>query len=33
VYGGAAWQDLVSFILLVVILIARPGGLPSLVRS
>jgi branched-chain amino acid transport system permease protein len=33
VYGGAAWQDLVSFILLVVILVARPGGLPSLVRS
>lgn len=33
VYGGAAWQDLVSFLLLVVILVARPGGLPSLVRS
>jgi branched-chain amino acid transport system permease protein len=33
VYGGAAWQDLVSFLLLVLILVARPGGLPSLVRS
>lgn len=33
VYGGAAWQDLVSFVLLVVILVARPGGLPSLVKS
>jgi branched-chain amino acid transport system permease protein len=33
VYGGAAWQDLVSFVLLVLILVARPGGLPSLVRS
>lgn len=32
VYGGAAWQDLVSFVLLVLILVARPGGLPSLVR-
>lgn len=32
VYGGAAWQDLVSFLLLVLILVARPGGLPSLVR-
>lgn len=31
VYGGAAWQDLVSFVLLVLILVARPGGLPSLV--
>jgi branched-chain amino acid transport system permease protein len=33
VYGGAAWQDLVSFILLVLMLVARPGGLPSLVKS
>jgi branched-chain amino acid transport system permease protein len=33
VYAGAAWQDLVSFILLVFILVARPGGLPSLVKS
>ena len=33
VYGGAAWQDLVSFLLLVLILVARPGGLPSLVKS
>jgi branched-chain amino acid transport system permease protein len=32
VYGGAAWQDLVSFLLLVLILVARPGGLPSLVK-
>jgi branched-chain amino acid transport system permease protein len=33
VYAGAAWQDLVSFILLVLILVVRPGGLPSLLRS
>lgn len=33
VYGGAAWQELVSFVLLVLILVARPGGLPSLVKS
>ncbi|MGH9347279.1 MAG: branched-chain amino acid ABC transporter permease [Vicinamibacterales bacterium] len=32
VYGGSAWQDLVSFVLLVLILVARPGGLPSLVK-
>lgn len=33
VYGGSAWQDLVSFVLLVFILVARPGGLPSLVKG
>jgi len=32
VYGGTAWQDLVSFILLVGILVTRPGGLPSFFR-
>jgi branched-chain amino acid transport system permease protein len=33
VYGAAALQDAVSFILLVAILVVRPGGLPSLFRS
>ncbi len=33
VYGAAALQDAVSFILLVTILVVRPGGLPSLFRS
>ena len=32
VYGGTAWQDLISFVLLVGILVTRPGGLPSLLR-
>ncbi len=32
VYGGSSMQDLVSFVLLVAILVGRPGGLPSLVR-
>jgi branched-chain amino acid transport system permease protein len=32
VYASAALQDAVSFILLVVILVVRPGGLPSLFR-
>ena len=31
VYGTASSQDLVSFALLVLILVVRPGGLPSLV--
>lgn len=32
VYGSVALQDAVSFLLLVVILVVRPGGLPSLVK-
>ena len=32
VYGTASSQDLVSFALLVLILVVKPGGLPSLVR-
>jgi branched-chain amino acid transport system permease protein len=32
VYGNAALQELVSFVLLVFVLVVRPGGLPSLVR-
>jgi branched-chain amino acid transport system permease protein len=30
VYGAAALQDAVSFVLLVAVLVVRPGGLPSL---
>ncbi len=32
VYGASSWQDVVSFLLLVAVLVLRPGGLPSLVR-
>ena len=32
VYGASSWQDIVSFLLLVAVLVLRPGGLPSLVK-